>query len=79
MYDSVWVTCPVCNHRNSFQSKKGDCSAYDYRQDEVPIEIARDLDGEAIVCSNCGTKLQLFIPNPKPPETIEMLLTVFRR
>lgn len=76
MYDSVWAICPICNHKNSFQSKKGDCSLYDYTQDEVPIEIARDLDGEVTVCSSCGNKLQLFIPCPRQPETIEMLLTV---
>lgn len=77
MFDRVWVNCPVCGEREDFQSKRGECSLHDYTQYKVPVEIALDLDGEVLACTGCGTKLQLYIPDTRVPETIEMRLTIF--
>ena len=58
MFDSVMVTCDVCGQRVEFQSKAGDQTLREYSLDDVPDEIANDLDGCVEACS-CGRVITL--------------------
>lgn len=71
MFDEVRVTCPGCGADVHFQSKAGACSGSTFDVHSVPLEIAKDLDGESVWC-DCGPRLiTLQLPEP----TIRMLVT----
>jgi hypothetical protein len=57
MYDVVVFTCPRCESDIEVQSKAGDCAMAHIDQGEVPIDIARSIEGETVECEsrNCGT------------------------
>jgi hypothetical protein len=79
MYDSVWVDCPDCGAKNSieFQSKADQCTCADYNKDDVPLEIAKDLNEDGIerteTCPNCHSKFLLRVDTPIP-EVVGMRL-----
>lgn len=53
LYDSIWIRCSNCGSAVEFQSKVGDCILKDYDEDEVPLEIAKSIDGDTRRCK-CG-------------------------
>lgn len=53
MFDSVYVTCPRCGSSVEFQSKAGECYLRTYSNQEVPTEIAADLNDTSERCK-CG-------------------------
>ena len=59
MFDELLVKCPNCNKEVSFQSKAGECIMHTYHIDDVPDGIAIDLDGEYMICSNCGNYVSI--------------------
>lgn len=64
MYDEVVFTCPKCDGHITEQSKAGACSLVTYQSDDVPTQIAVDLNGETVWCQNCGAnfKIRAFVP-----------------
>lgn len=54
MFDSVLLSCPKCHNAVEFQSKAGKCTLHTYTSNQVPIEIAIDINGDTTVCENCG-------------------------
>ena len=55
MFDSVIIPCAVCGAPLEFQSKAGDCSLRSFTLDNVPSEIAADLNGQWERCK-CGAQ-----------------------
>jgi hypothetical protein len=65
MYDSVVAHCPCCGKVLEFQSKAGDCLLRGFHLDEVPRQIAFDLDGSVTRCS-CGQYIRIcVVPLPE--------------
>ena len=56
MYDSVYANCPVCDKKNEFQSKGGDCQCDNYTLQDVPDDVLGDCHG--VICA-CKTGLQV--------------------
>lgn len=57
LFDTVYVHCPKCGESDAeFQTKAGQCmmAAYIYGRDEIPPEIALDLNGQSETCYHCG-------------------------
>lgn len=61
MFDSVHVKCPHCGEFVEFQSKAGDCILRDYQPDDVPSDIALDVDGKVSECQNCKELVKIVI------------------
>jgi hypothetical protein len=59
----VFVHCPACGEGIEFQSKSGECLLRTFSLDRVPINIAKDLHGEAYPCS-CGKTIKIEITEP---------------
>jgi len=55
IYDSLYVSCPRCHNTIEYQSKAGDCVLARYSVQNVPPDIAGDLDGEPASCKGCGS------------------------
>lgn len=53
MFDIVRFTCPRCSGYLNVQSKVGACVLQEINQDEVPVAIARDIEGKSIWCQHC--------------------------
>lgn len=70
MYDTVRVECPKCGADVGFQSKAGDCYLREYRQDNVPSEIALDIAKDSNWCQNCGTQVMV---EPKLRSFVEVI------
>lgn len=70
MYDTVRVECPKCGVDVEFQSKAGDCYLREYRQDNVPSEIALDIAKDYQCCSNCNTEIKV---TPKLRSFVEVI------
>ena len=62
MFDRVIARCPSCNTEVEFQSKAGDCTLSRYDSHEVPIEIAKDIDGDCKRCPSCDYLVKIRIP-----------------
>jgi len=66
MYDTVIFTCPKCGETLTDQSKAGQCLLREFPCDDVPTEIAVDLNGEEIWCQNqeckASFKIRAFVP-----------------
>lgn len=60
-FDTVWIPCPRCGHRNEFQSKAGSCSLYDFDLAEAPIELQADVHGEVTDCSACSAQFKVVV------------------
>lgn len=61
MFDSVVATCPKCGCEIEFQSKAGTCNLNRFQLDEVPVEIASNINGELRECENCGEMYRIQI------------------
>lgn len=53
MYDIVSFTCPRCDSKIEEQTKAGDCILADIDADEVPIVIAKSIEGNLVRCEKC--------------------------
>lgn len=53
LFDSVFFTCPRCEHSLEVQSKMGECVLASIDPDRVPVAIAQDILGETVWCGNC--------------------------
>jgi hypothetical protein len=58
-FDSVYVQCPVCSEQVEFQSKAGECLLDTFFEDDVPVQIALDIEGERDRCPKCGTTFKI--------------------
>lgn len=61
MFDELHVDCPHCGEDVEFQSKAGDCQLHRYAVQDVPPEIAGDLNGAAEICDACGKEVTLTV------------------
>lgn len=63
-FDSVSIRCPNCGAKVEFQSKAGACRFYEYDEDEVPIEVAADINGDTEKCPKCGIEVKALSLTP---------------
>ena len=75
MFDTVLVPCSECGNTVEFQSKAGDCSLSTFSLTDVPVVIARDLHGVVKRCNDCSSLVRIII-SPKPPEVVEMIVSL---
>lgn len=55
MFDSVMAKCIICGEGNiEFQSKAGDCSLETFDPERVPMNIAKNIEGDMSKCDECG-------------------------
>ena len=54
MFDEVVLRCPECGTEVTFQSKAGRCALDKHPGHAVPVEIAKDIEGDTESCPNCG-------------------------
>jgi hypothetical protein len=73
MFDSVIVCCPKCGENLEFQSKAGPCCLRTYTINEVPTEIAADIDGDSEYCSICEDYFIIELET-EVPKTVRMKL-----
>lgn len=66
MYDTVVTNCPKCGCRNEIQTKAGDCVLAVYSFKQVPVDIAKSLDGQVRRCDDCSHEYKLVYPKHKP-------------
>lgn len=69
MYDSVIFTCPECGGDIEEQSKASYCTLSRYDSKEIPANIARDIEGNIIVCG-CGEEFVVELVDPPKPELV---------
>lgn len=66
VYDTVWVECPSCSHKNDFQSKSGECILEHYSLEDCPDNVLHNVNRHApIECDNCGAKYEVDIKERK--------------
>lgn len=63
MYDTVTTFCPGCGKKLKFLSRAGDCKLINYSYTEVPVEIAKDIEGDPEECPGCERTIKLDIDN----------------
>lgn len=89
MFDSVYVPCPECGHRNEFQTKgMPDPYMNTFEPDQVPLMAAAYIvtddsdkvpdDPYLIVCEGCEAQLEL-IWEPEIPATVAFKLVKAER
>ena len=54
LFDSVLFECPDCSDYIEVQSKAGECSLTEYPAKAVPVEIAKQLEGNIVCCQYCN-------------------------
>lgn len=54
MFDTVVFTCPRCDSVLEEQSKAGECVLSRHNNDQVPPEIAKDIEGTDVYCDEDG-------------------------
>lgn len=59
MFNSVYAPCPNCYADVEFQSKAGASTLANYMYEEVPQDIALDLNCSIEECPVCKTKVAL--------------------
>lgn len=59
MFDSLIVSCPDCDGHIEFQSKSGECILRNYREDNLPTQVAIGMNGDIESCRKCGKSLKL--------------------
>jgi hypothetical protein len=74
MFDRIIFQCPKCNQGIEEQSKAGECLLYDYTQDAVPMNIARNILNNDVYCENCKETFVIVAKDFFPPPDIEMEL-----
>ena len=52
-YDSVLFQCPRCDKEIEVQSKAGECAMSHISPSEVPVVIAKSIEGETVRCPQC--------------------------
>jgi DNA-directed RNA polymerase subunit RPC12/RpoP len=71
-YDSVNFMCLRClDVTLEAQSRAGQCTLRDINSDDVPLEIAKDLDKQILRCRHCGSVFKIVL---KPRITYELTL-----
>jgi transcription elongation factor Elf1 len=62
-FNTILITCPTCNYRNSVQTKSGSCmmNTYDVRDAPLPdlTEVVEEAEEERLLCEQCEKKLQI--------------------
>ena len=64
MFDSVIFICPDCGESVEFQTKVGACVLRRYSYEDVPPEIAKDIEGSWEACPKCGKKIKIKASSP---------------
>ncbi len=64
MFDTVHFKCKKCGEDVEVQSKAGECLLLDYNSDNIPNNIAEDIDGEYHKCQ-CGEVFKIDIDTVK--------------
>jgi transcription elongation factor Elf1 len=64
MYDTILFNCPACNAEIQEQSKAGKCIMKTYSADSIPLNIAMDIDGNDLLCHECGKHFKISLPPP---------------
>lgn len=59
MFDSVMFDCPNCGREIEAQSKSGECTLARYSPDDVPLDVAADIDRHAPFKCECGKSWRL--------------------
>jgi DNA-directed RNA polymerase subunit RPC12/RpoP len=59
MFDSVYLECPGCGHKQEVQSKAGPCEMMIYTKDNAPAEVLLDVSREIVTCEECGEKYKI--------------------
>jgi len=62
MFDSVFYTCE-CGAFVEWQSKVGHCCLAQYGKNQVPVEIAKDINNDIVRCEKCDRKYIITIRN----------------
>ncbi len=75
LFDYIHVTCPKCDDQMVTQSKAGPCAMRDFSPDSVPIEIAKDVEGETIHCETCD-RSYIIVVDRTTPETVPIFARV---
>ena len=74
MFDRIIFKCPKCNQDIEEQSKAGVCLLYNYTQEAVPLDIARDILNSDVYCENCKESFVVTAKDFFPPPDIAMEL-----
>lgn len=64
MFDSVYFDCPNCETSIEHQSKAGRCFLDVYNNNNVPCEIAVDIENEDVFCDNCQETFKIKADSP---------------
>jgi len=59
MFDSVWISCPICRGGLEFQSKAGPCMLNNYSIGNIPPKIAADIIGDIERCGKCKIAVKI--------------------
>ena len=59
MFDYVHITCPICGHKFSTQSKGGPCILNSYSIHNAPMDVLGDIIHDKFTCGKCGNKLKI--------------------
>lgn len=55
-YDTVTFRCPRCDATLEVQSKAGESDMAYFNETDVPVVIAKAIDGEELWCTACDRK-----------------------
>lgn len=72
MFDSVWFKCPKCGNQVEKQSKAGECVLKNISPDDVPVDIAVDINGDILCCEECDKTFTIFVWPERVPQTVKM-------
>ena len=70
MFDSVIHDCPNCSERIEWQSKAGECLLSTFPSENVPIAIAKEINGDVETCPGCGRRYKITVDGV--PDKISM-------
>lgn len=77
MYDAVWFRCPDCGGGVEFQSKAGKCVLAEFDSDQVPVDIARSVEGDIRSCHECGRAWRAEISVPIKSVAMRIVVALF--
>lgn len=66
-YVTVNIPCAYCEELVEFQSKAGDEESDTYNYLDVPLAIAKALNGMSHRCGWCGARLSAYMDTETPP------------
>ncbi len=66
LYDTIVFTCPSCGETISEQTKEGENYLATFQAAEVPVGLARGLNGMDLRCYSCGKRwtMKAMVPVP---------------